>query len=128
MAGAGGRSENTKVGHRGEDIACEFLMGQGHSIIGRNWRSGHLEIDIISLDGIGIHFVEVKTRRPPLQAAPQECVNTTKQRRVARAAQNWMAKNGFTEAECHFDIVSVVIDGEKIFSEYFPDAYIPSLF
>ena len=128
MAEARAKSENTKVGRKGEDIACELLIKHGHTVIERNWRIGHLEIDIITLDRIGIHFVEVKTRRPPLQAAPQECVNTTKQRRVARAAQNWMAKNGFTEAECHFDIVSVVIDGEKIFSEYFPDAYIPSLF
>ena len=126
MAEARARSENTKVGRKGEDIACELLIKHGHTVIERNWRSGHLEIDIISLDGIGIHFVEVKTRRPPLQADPQECVNLAKQRRIAKAAQGWTAKKGYDGAECHFDIVSVVIDGENTCTEYYPDAYIPS--
>ena len=52
-----------RLGQQGEDIACAFLEGLGHQILERNWRSGHLEIDIISLGADGIHFVEVKTRR-----------------------------------------------------------------
>lgn len=126
MAGAGTRSENTKVGRRGEDIACEFLAEEGHTILERNWRSGHLEIDIITLDRIGIHFVEVKTRRPPVQAAPQDCVNVVKQRRIVKAAQAWTARHGSQEAERHFDIVSVVMDGTGTYTEYYPDAYIPT--
>ena len=36
-------------GKKGEDIACGLLEGMGHIILERNWRSGHLEIDIISV-------------------------------------------------------------------------------
>ena len=39
------------LGRRGEDVACEFLEELGHQIVRRNYRSGHLEIDIISTDG-----------------------------------------------------------------------------
>ena len=39
-----------KIGRVAEDMACEFLMRRGHTILGRNWRSGHLELDVISLD------------------------------------------------------------------------------
>ncbi|MGN0188238.1 MAG: YraN family protein [Candidatus Cryptobacteroides sp.] len=126
MAGARTRSGNTKVGRMGEDIACEFLMGEGHTVIGRNWRRGHFEIDIITIDRIGIHFVEVKTRRPPVQAAPQDCVNPAKQRRIIQAAQGWKARNGYADAECHFDIVSVIISAEGTYTEYYPDAFIPA--
>ena len=52
-----------ELGRVGEDIACSLLEGMGHLILERNWRSSHLEIDIISYDPAGIHFVEVKTRR-----------------------------------------------------------------
>ena len=51
------------LGRLGEDIACDLLRKMGHTILERNYRNGHLEIDIISIDADGIHFVEVKTRR-----------------------------------------------------------------
>ena len=38
-----------ELGKKGEDIACGLLEGMGHIILERNWRSGHLEIDIMSL-------------------------------------------------------------------------------
>ena len=59
------------LGRQGENIACSYLEGMGHTILERNWRSGHLEIDIISVDPEGIHFVEVKARQKSIQAPPQ---------------------------------------------------------
>ena len=70
------------LGRKGEDMACVFLEDMGHIILERNWRSGHLEIDIISLDADGIHFVEVKTRRQNIQAPPQENVGSQKQQKI----------------------------------------------
>ena len=75
--------EKKQTGKAGEEAACRFLADRGHVILARNWRSGHLEIDIISMDKAGIHFVEVKTRRPPMQTLPQESVTPGKQRKIA---------------------------------------------
>ena len=50
------------LGKHGEDDVCQFLIERGHTILDRNWRSGHLEIDIVTLAPDGIHFVEVKSR------------------------------------------------------------------
>ena len=61
-----------ELGRLGEDIACDWLSAHGHTVLRRNYRSGHLEIDIVSIDKDGIHFVEVKTRRFSVQAPPQE--------------------------------------------------------
>ena len=36
-----------RLGRQGEDIACRYLESIGHTILERNWRSGHLEIDIV---------------------------------------------------------------------------------
>ena len=72
------------LGQRGEDLACAELVRMGHLILERNCRIGHLEVDIISYDTAGIHFVEVKTRRMSIQAPPQENVDASKQRKLVK--------------------------------------------
>ncbi len=116
------------LGKRGEDAACEMLIGMGHVILERNWRSGHLEVDLISCDSAGIHFVEVKTRSRNIQAPPQESVDMTKQRRIVKAARRFLnTKKGlpYGNCECCFDIASVYFDGHSFRTEWFPQAYIP---
>ena len=116
------------LGRQGEDMVCGFLQDRGHTILERNFRSGHLEIDIISFDAEGIHFVEVKTRRKSIQAPPQENVDRGKQTRIARAAMRFLktAKGlPYGNHECFFDVAAVTFsrDGAKL--EWFPQAYIP---
>ena len=81
----GGSNHRQELGKTGEDLACRYLESKGHRILERNYRSGHLEIDIISLDADGIHFVEVKTRRDSIQAPPQDNVGKVKQDRIVKA-------------------------------------------
>ena len=124
----GDSSYRRQLGKQGEDIACAFLEGLGHQILERNWRSGHLEIDIISFDPDGIHFVEVKTRRQSIQAPPQDNVDRAKQRRIAKAALGYLkTKNGlpYGNHECHFDIAAITFKGDEWTVEWFPQAYIP---
>lgn len=124
----GDRNKRQKLGQEGEDIACRFLTDKGHTIIERNWRSGHLEIDIISVSADGIHFVEVKTRRENIQAPPQENVNHAKQRRIIRAAGSFLRSGRgkeFGMADCQFDIIAVTFMEDKVQTEYIPQAYIP---
>ena len=45
-----GKNSRGELGRLGEDIACRYLENLGHTILDRNWRWGHLEIDIISFD------------------------------------------------------------------------------
>ena len=116
------------LGRQGEDIACTLLESMGHTILERNWRSGHLEIDVISLGADGIHFVEVKARRLSIQAPPQENVDRAKQARIVRAAGRYL-KSGkgmpYGCRECLFDVVAVTFEGDQAKTEWFPQAYIP---
>ncbi|MCI1640836.1 MAG: YraN family protein [Bacteroidales bacterium] len=128
--GKGGKSsEREEVGKRGEDIACRYLMSKGHTILERNWRSRHLEIDIISFDRDGIHFVEVKSRKVPMEAEPEKSVTLTKQKRIAAAAAAYLHSDGISnianDAEVLFDIIAVTFDGDKTEIAYFRQAYTP---
>ena len=124
-----GRTDRRSIGQKGEDIACRVLEDKGHRILERNWRYGHLEIDIISVDPVGIHFVEVKTRRDNIQAPPQENVDIPKQKRIAKAAQAYLRSahgRSFSGCEYLFDIIAVTFDAEQVRTEYLEQAYIPT--
>lgn len=117
---------NDKIGKMGEDIVCNFLIDNGHTILGRNWRFGHLEIDIISVNNIGIHFVEVKSRVVPVQASPEENVRIAKKKRIVKAARQYLnMKYNDIDIEAFIDVAAVVFDGEKTQLEYFERAFIP---
>lgn len=117
------------LGRRGEDIACGFLSGKGHTIVERNYRSGHLEIDIITLDKDGVHFVEVKSRVAPVAVSPEENVTAAKQKKVADAALRYLHtskdKRLSADLEVSFDVVAVTFDGGGEIVEWFPNAYYP---
>ncbi len=121
-----GKDYRQTIGRKGEDIACRFLEGKGHKILERNFRSGHLEIDIISQDSLGIHFVEVKTRRMNVQAPPQDNVDIGKQKRIVSAAKKYLsACRPAGSEECFFDVAAITFEGDTARIEWIPQAYIP---
>lgn len=127
----GYNGHNRAVGRKGEDLACIHLMELGHTILERNWRSGHLEIDIISLDRNGIHFVEVKSRLSEEgETSPEESVTRKKQMKLYEAARRYLAgkRNVLSgERECHFDVLSVLLGRESTVINSFPDAFFPGI-
>ena len=78
------------VGKMGEDAACRWLQQNGHSVLARNWRGGHVEIDLITADESGLHFVEVKSRKAPVAADPLVNVTPAKQKHLVQAALKYL--------------------------------------
>lgn len=115
----------SRIGQAGEQMACDFLETQGHQILDRNWRSGHLELDIVSEAPDGLHFVEVKARTAPVTTTVLDQVNSVKQKRISAAAGQYLNKKHMEGKEVFFDIVSVLFDGEETKVRYFPQAWIP---
>ena len=122
--------ENGKIilGRTGERLACEYLTAQGHTIVETNWRASHKEIDIISADAGGLHFVEVKSR---IRSGIDPLVNVTgaKMKNLAEAAKAYLnrreAKNLPADLDVHFDIVTLAFEGEKVDIQFYPDAFFP---
>ena len=117
--------KTSKIGQEGEDIACDFLLTRGHQILDRNWRSGHLELDIMTEAQDGVHFVEVKARTAPVTSTLTDQVNKLKQKRISAAALQYLNKKHLLGQEVFFDIVSVMFDREETVVRYFPQAWIP---
>ncbi len=125
------RTDRPTVGRKGEEEASRYLSRLGHKILARNWRGGHLELDIITLTGNELHIVEVKSRTAPLMAEPQRNVGREKQRRMVAAAQAFLHSDDRKELppdlEIYFDVMSVVFygTGAEFDIEYYPKAFIP---
>ena len=49
-------------GDKAEELVAEFLRGQKHKIVDRNWRTRWCEIDIVSTKDECVYFTEVKYR------------------------------------------------------------------
>lgn len=116
-----------QTGKFGEDMAADYLEGKGFTILARNWRSGHYELDIVAVDDDGIHFVEVRTRINP-EILPQETVNSEKQRKVVEAAKRFLREEAyrrFSDFEAFFDVVGVTLSNDGTDLEYIPQAFIP---
>ena len=96
-----------------------------HQILDRNWRAGHLELDIVSEAEDGLHFVEVKARTAPITSTLTDQVNKLKQKRICAAALQYLNKKQLQGLDVYFDIVSVLFDGTETVVRYFPQAWIP---
>ena len=104
--------ENTKqIGDFGERIAVRYLRLHGYTVKERNWRSGHMEVDIIATNLRTVAFVEVKTRtytKETLETAPPpgNAVKSEKQRLTRRAAKDYLWQNP-TQKQPRMDVIEI---------------------
>lgn len=70
-----------------------------------------------------VAFVEVKARRGDMFGGPVEAVNWRKQKELVRSAHVWIDRHG-QAAECYrFDVVGVLVQGERVRVRHVPNAF-----
>ena len=90
-----------------ETRAAVLLVVKGYRILARRWQSPVGEIDIVARRRGVLIFVEVKARARLEDAA--EAVSERQRRRIAAAAQAWLAIHPeHASAEIRFDAVLVM--------------------
>jgi len=96
------------AGQRWESLAAKHLRQAGYKVIERNFRGRASEIDLIAEEKGVLCFVEVKGRRGTGFGAPAEAVTLEKQRRIARAAEEYLAIKRLASPPCRFDVVAIL--------------------
>jgi putative endonuclease len=114
LAGASPEPAHLETGKRGETLAYWYLRQAGYTIVARNRRarSGAGELDLVGWDGPILAFVEVKTRSSLEAGPPEAAVSKSKQKRIARAAKEYLRRKFRKQVTYRFDIVSVFWDPE----------------
>ncbi len=115
-----------KLGSLAEDLAEDYFQRHGYRILGRNFRAGPGEIDLILEKADTVVFVEVKARRSLKYGLPQEAVTALKQQTIRRVAEVYLLKNKRAGSEVRFDVLAITfsgLDGGKPSFEHIPFAF-----
>lgn len=94
------------LGKFAENRAEALLKSAGLSIVTRNWRCRHGEIDLIARDGHVLVFVEVRSRKHQEYGTAADSITATKQRRIILAARQYLSTLKSIPA-CRFDAVTL---------------------
>jgi len=86
-------TQKQTIGKLGEQLAVDYLQGQGYRIIVTNWRCKWGEIDIIAHDGHETVFIEVKTRRASFAESAFENITPAKMEKVIHSAYVYADQN-----------------------------------
>ncbi|MDX9883923.1 MAG: YraN family protein [Prolixibacteraceae bacterium] len=120
-------AEKHELGRKGEELAIAHLRSMGYEILDVNWRSYHLEIDIVARDGDELVIVEVKSRSSRSYEHPLEAMSNKKIRFIVNAADAYITEYGLN-LETRFDVVSVIFFSKTDFKlEHFKNAFYPTI-
>ncbi|MDW7695095.1 YraN family protein [Flammeovirgaceae bacterium SG7u.111] len=115
--------KNQKLGDKGENLAAKYLAEKGYEVLYRNYRYKKAEIDIIATNGTLLVFVEVKTRSGTGFGFPEAAITPKKVEMMQLAAEYFMEEEQLPENFLlRFDVVSIVVRGEKYEIEHIEDA------
>lgn len=102
-----------------------MLVDAGLKVLDRNWRHGHLELDIVCQAEEAIVFVEVKTRTSTRWGGPLGALSSTKKDRLLKAARFWLSEHHAWNRPCRFDVVCIVYGKlqDSLSVEHIPNAF-----
>ena len=109
---------HNKLGEYGEEKVNRYLLDMGYTILERNWRVGHRELDFVCLDGEVLVVVEVKTRADD-NVSLLDLLDYRKKRNLQAAGAAYLTKKN-VHREIRFDLV--VVTGVEMHLEYIKEA------
>jgi putative endonuclease len=96
------------LGARAEQIALEYLQGQGLTIVERNFLRRLGEIDLVALERGVLVIAEVRTRSREDFGGAAASIGRPKQRRIIRAASQLLQQHReYAALPVRFDVLIV---------------------
>ncbi len=96
-----------KLGRWGENKAAEYLVAQGYTILERNLRTAHGELDLVARKNDLLVFVEVKARSSHAFSYPEEAVTPNKQLHMMSAAEEYLRAHPESGETWQFDVIAI---------------------
>lgn len=104
------------TGKKGEELALAWLITNRYSLLHKNWRHRHWEIDLIASKENTLHFIEVKTRTSSVFGYPEDNVSRKKIAYLIDAADEYLQLYPKWK-RIQFDILAITIKRSE--TEYF---------
>ena len=95
-----------QTGDRYEEQAIAFLSQKVLTLVARNYQCKLGEIDLITMDGNTIIFVEVRFSKTSSFGGAAVSVTRAKQRKICLAALHYLQSKKRDNALCRFDVLA----------------------
>ncbi len=115
-------AEHNALGKKGEQMAADFLVNHGYTILEKNYRYLKSEIDIIAQKGTIVVAVEVKTRNTPEFGNPQDFVKPKQMQSLVKTIDYYVIENDL-DVEVRFDIIAIIKNASGTKIEHLEDAF-----
>lgn len=96
-----------RLGRLGEQIAVDYLVQRGYRVVERNARRREGEIDLVTVQGDTLVFVEVKLRASDAMGQAVEALSAAKQRRLVQLSEAYASDHPELPAVQRIDVVAV---------------------
>ncbi|GFR37749.1 UPF0102 protein [Insulibacter thermoxylanivorax] len=114
-----------RLGQKGEQAACSYLLSRGYRLIDRNWRCRLGEIDVVAGLDEQLVIVEVRTRSSDRFGSAAESIDARKQCKLRQLALLYMKEKHYPQdTRLRFDVIAVrmLADG-GVQIEHIPEAF-----
>lgn len=115
-------ARHNELGKKGEQLAVDYLINKGYTIVQRNYRFQKAEVDIIAKIKDTLAIVEVKTRSTADFGNPQDFVKPKQIQRLVKAVDEYVIVNKL-DIEVRFDIIAIVRQGKAFTIEHIENAF-----
>ncbi|QDH78061.1 YraN family protein [Echinicola soli] len=116
-------AQHNTTGSDAEGFAADFLISKHYTLLEKNYRHKHAEIDLIMEHRGLLIFVEVKFRSGTGFGYAEEFVDYKKRQLIIRAADHYIHEKGWHK-DIRFDIVGVYKDKKgTVRFKHFEDAF-----
>lgn len=120
------RRTRAAVGRIGEDAVVNLLARNGHTLLARNWRWHHAEVDVVTLHGEAVVFHEVKSRAGCVHLDLEAVLPSAAQRRrLVKAAHAFLRGSPHLPSECRFWVEVVHVGAASVDVQWVPEAFDP---
>lgn len=114
---------HNELGKKGEELAIDFLIENGYSILEKNYRYLKAEVDIIALKKNVLAVVEVKTRSTDYFGDPQDFIKPKKIKLLLSAIDYYVVQRDL-DVEVRFDIIAIIYQNNTTKIEHLEDAFL----
>ncbi|UTD15515.1 YraN family protein [Tenacibaculum mesophilum] len=116
-------AQHNELGKKGEQLAIDYLVKNGYTIVEKNYCFQKAEVDIIAQKKDVLVVIEVKTRSTSYFGNPQDFVNSKKIKLLVTAIDNYVNERGL-DVEVQFDIIAIIKQQNKFVIEHIENAFL----
>jgi len=106
-------TKKRQLGNRGEELAKQYLINKGYTIIKSNWHCPYGELDIIARKAETIVFVEVKTRHSSNTEAAFAGITADKQQKLIATAHAYLNTYEHHDETWRIDAIAIALPTQQ---------------